>query len=49
VARAARLLAVHEAVPAAVNQRVGRAKQAPMRASKDGADAIVPFDRLRNS
>jgi len=47
LARAAQLLAVREAVPAAVNQRVGRAKQAiDPRIEKTAADMIVPFDRL---
>ena len=46
-ARAQQLLAVREAVPAAVNQRVGRAKQAiDARIEKTAADRIVPFDRL---
>jgi D-lactate dehydrogenase (cytochrome) len=47
LARANQLLAVREAVPAAVNQRVGRAKQAiDQRIEKTAADMIVPFDRL---
>ena len=47
LARANQLLAVREAVPAAVNQRVGRAKQAvDARIEKTAADMIVPFDRL---
>jgi D-lactate dehydrogenase (cytochrome) len=46
-ARAAQLLAVREAVPAAVNARVGRAKAAiDSRIAKTAADMIVPFDRL---
>lgn len=46
-ARAAQLLAVREAVPAAVNARVGRAKSAvDARIAKTAADMIVPFDRL---
>ena len=46
-ARAAQLLAVREAVPAAVNARVGRAHQSiDARISKTAADMIVPFDRL---
>jgi D-lactate dehydrogenase (cytochrome) len=46
-ARATQLLAVREAVPAAVNQRVGRAKKAAdVRIEKTAADMIVPFDRL---
>jgi D-lactate dehydrogenase (cytochrome) len=46
-ARAAQLLAVREAVPAAVNQRVGRAKQTiDARIEKTAADMVVPFDRL---
>jgi D-lactate dehydrogenase (cytochrome) len=46
-ARAAQLLAVREAVPAAVNARVGRAQQqVDARIAKTAADMIVPFDRL---
>jgi D-lactate dehydrogenase (cytochrome) len=46
-ARANQLLAVREAVPASVNQRVGRAKQTIDRAiEKTAADMVVPFDRL---
>jgi D-lactate dehydrogenase (cytochrome) len=46
-ARAAQLLAVREAVPAAVNARVGRAKQAiDARIAKTAADMIVPFEQL---
>jgi D-lactate dehydrogenase (cytochrome) len=46
-ARASHLLAVREAVPAAVNQRVGRAKQTiDPRIEKTAADMIVPFDAL---
>src|SRR5581483_3526920 len=46
-ARAAQLFAAREAVPAAVNARVGRVKQAiDPRISKTAADMIVPFDRL---
>jgi D-lactate dehydrogenase (cytochrome) len=46
-ARAAQLLALREAVPAAVNARVGRAKAAvDPRIEKTAADMIVPFDRL---
>ncbi len=46
-ARAAQLVAVREAVPAAVNQRVGRAKQTiDPRIEKTAADMIVPFDRF---
>ena len=45
--RAAQLLAVREAVPGAVNQRVGRAKQAiDERIQKAAADLIVPFDKV---
>jgi D-lactate dehydrogenase (cytochrome) len=45
--RAAQLWAVREAVPAAVNQRVGRAKHAiDARIEKTAADMIVPFDRF---
>lgn len=44
--RAAQLLALREAVPAAVNARVARAKQRDGRISKTAADMIVPFDRL---
>jgi D-lactate dehydrogenase (cytochrome) len=47
LARANQLLAVREAVPAAVNMRVGRAKKAiDPRIEKTAADMIVPFDRL---
>jgi D-lactate dehydrogenase (cytochrome) len=47
LARANQLLAVREAVPAAVNLRVGRAKLAvDPRIEKTAADMIVPFDRL---
>src|SRR5205807_10425173 len=47
LARANQLLAVREAVPAAVNQRVGRAKQAvDARIEKTAADMIVPFEHL---
>ena len=46
-ARADQLLAIREAVPAAVNQRVGRAKQTiDPRIEKTAADMIVPFDAL---
>ena len=46
-ARANQLLAIREAVPAAVNQRVGRAKQIiDARIEKTAADMVVPFDRL---
>jgi D-lactate dehydrogenase (cytochrome) len=45
--RANQLLAIREAVPASVNQRVGRAKQAiDARIEKTAADMVVPFDRL---
>src|SRR5262245_618991 len=47
--RAAQLLAVREAVPAAVNARVGRAKQTiDPRIAKTAADMIVPFDRFED-
>ena len=46
-ARAAQLLALREAAPSVVNQRVGRAKQTiDSRIEKTAADMIVPFDRL---
>ena len=46
-ARAGQLVALREAVPAAVNARVGRAKQSiDSRISKTAADMIVPFDRI---
>jgi D-lactate dehydrogenase (cytochrome) len=46
-ARAAQLLAVREAVPEAVNARVGRAQRDfDARIAKTAADMIVPFDRL---
>ncbi|HEX7136344.1 MAG TPA: FAD-binding oxidoreductase [Vicinamibacterales bacterium] len=45
--RAAQLLGLREAVPAAVNARVGRAKKSiDPRITKTAADMIVPFDRL---
>jgi D-lactate dehydrogenase (cytochrome) len=47
VARAAQLLGLREAVPAAVNARVGRAKQdIDGSIAKTAADMIVPFDRF---
>src|SRR5436190_554061 len=47
VRRAGQLLAVREAVPAGVNQRVGRAQQEiDPRIAKTAADMIVPFDRF---
>ena len=46
IARERQLLALREAVPAGVNARVGRAKQADARIAKTAADMIVPFDRL---
>jgi D-lactate dehydrogenase (cytochrome) len=46
-ARAAQLMGIREAVPAAVNARVGRAKQrVDTRIAKTAADMIVPFERL---
>jgi D-lactate dehydrogenase (cytochrome) len=45
-ARERQLLALREAVPAGVNARVGRAKQADRRIAKTAADMIVPFVRL---
>jgi D-lactate dehydrogenase (cytochrome) len=45
--RTAQLLALREAVPTAVNQRIGRAKQrVDSRIEKTAADVIVPFERL---
>ncbi len=45
--RAAQLFAFREAVPEAVNRRVGQAQQAiDRRIEKTAADMIVPFDRL---
>ncbi|MGH9163500.1 MAG: FAD-binding oxidoreductase [Vicinamibacteraceae bacterium] len=45
--RAEELLAVREAVPAGVNQRVARAKHnVDRRIEKTAADMIVPFDRF---
>jgi D-lactate dehydrogenase (cytochrome) len=45
--RAGRLLALREAVPAGVNQRVARLKQtAGDRIEKVAADVIVPFDQI---
>ena len=43
--RAAQLMAAREAVPASVNQRVGRAKQADGLIEKTAGDMIVPFQR----
>ena len=46
-AAAARLLALREAVPLAVNQRVGAAaRDLDVRIEKTAADVIVPFDRV---
>jgi D-lactate dehydrogenase (cytochrome) len=46
-ARAAQLVGVREAAPAAVNQRVARAKQTiDPRIEKTAADMIVPFERI---
>jgi D-lactate dehydrogenase (cytochrome) len=45
--RAEQLIAVREAVPAGVNQRVGRAQHAiDPRIAKTAADMIVPFERF---
>jgi D-lactate dehydrogenase (cytochrome) len=44
--RSAQLLAVREAVPAAVNARIGRAQAIDARITKTAADTIVPFDKL---
>ena len=47
VRRAEQLIAVREAVPAGVNERVGRAqRQIDPRIAKTAADMIVPFDRF---
>ena len=47
VRRAAQLIALREAVPAGVNQRVGRAQQTiDPRIAKTAADMIVPFERF---
>jgi D-lactate dehydrogenase (cytochrome) len=46
--RAEALIALREAVPAGVNQRVGRAQRdVDPRIAKTAADMIVPFDRFR--
>jgi D-lactate dehydrogenase (cytochrome) len=46
-ARAAQLLGIREAVPAAVNARVGRAKlTVDARIAKTAADMVVPFERI---
>jgi D-lactate dehydrogenase (cytochrome) len=46
-ARMAQLVALREEVPAAVNSRIGRAKQdVDQRIEKTAGDMIVPFDRL---
>lgn len=48
-AAAARLLALREAVPLAVNQRVGAAaRDVDARIEKTAADVIVPFDRFED-
>jgi D-lactate dehydrogenase (cytochrome) len=45
--RIGELLAVREAVPAGVNQRIGRAKRSiDSRIEKTAADMVVPFDRF---
>jgi D-lactate dehydrogenase (cytochrome) len=45
--RAEQLIALREAVPAGVNQRVGRAQQTiDARIAKTAADMIVPFERF---
>ena len=45
--RAEQLIAVREAVPAGVNQRVGRAQhEIDPRIAKTAADMIVPFERF---
>ncbi|HET7697264.1 MAG TPA: FAD-binding oxidoreductase [Vicinamibacterales bacterium] len=47
VRRAEQLIALREAVPAGVNQRVGRAQQTiDPRIAKTAADMIVPFERF---
>lgn len=47
VRRAEQLIAVREAVPAGVNQRIGRAQQTiDARIAKTAADMIVPFERF---
>jgi D-lactate dehydrogenase (cytochrome) len=46
-ARAAQLMSLREAVPGAVNRRIGRAQQqVDARIEKTAADMIVPFERL---
>jgi D-lactate dehydrogenase (cytochrome) len=45
--RAEQLVAVREAVPSGVNQRVGAAKRdVDLRIEKTAADMVVPFDRF---
>ncbi len=44
--RAAALIALREAVPLGVNNRVGHARQIDARISKTAADMIVPYDRF---
>ncbi len=46
VRRATHLLAIREAVPTAVNQRVALAKQGDPRVEKVAGDLIVPFDQF---
>jgi D-lactate dehydrogenase (cytochrome) len=44
--RAEQLIALREAVPAGVNQRVRRAKEYDSRVEKMAADVVVPFERV---
>jgi D-lactate dehydrogenase (cytochrome) len=46
VARATRLIGIREAVPAAVNERIGKLKAVDGRIQKVAADVIVPFEQI---
>jgi D-lactate dehydrogenase (cytochrome) len=45
-ARAAQLMAIREAVPTAVNRRIGQGKQEDPRIEKTAGDIVVPFERV---
>ena len=47
--RQAQLLAIREAVPEAVNRRIGMAQRTSPTVQKTAADMIVPFDRFEES
>jgi D-lactate dehydrogenase (cytochrome) len=46
LARAAQLMAVREAVPTAVNRRIGQGKLDDPRIEKTAGDIVVPFERV---